>query len=176
MDLSNRPVAPEPYDLLPPVPSFTVKSPDFAEGEALALQFAGPGENLSPRLEWEGFPEDTKSFLVTCFDPDAPTPAGFWHWTVVGLPPNVRQLALDAGAGDETLPAGAFHVRNDGSELSYMGPYPPEGDRPHRYIFAVHALDTDDLGLTPDDSPTKVAFTALFHTLARGTLTGTFQR
>ena len=45
----------------------------------------------------------------------------------------------------------------------------------HRYVFAVHALDVASLDLPADATPTAVAFTALFHTLARGTLTATFQ-
>ena len=176
MDLNDRPVAPEPYDLLPTVPSFTVISDEFEDGEPIPTMFAGDGEDLSPSLKWSGFPEETKSFLISCFDPDAPTPAGFWHWTAVNVPSDVTELSVGAGASNEALPEGAFHIRNDGSALSYMGPLPPEGDRPHRYVFAVHALDVEELPLTEEDSPTKAAFTALFHTLSRGTITGTYQR
>lgn len=175
MDLSNRPLAPAPYELLPPVPHFHVESVDFEDGEELPPQFSAPGENVSPGLSWSGFPPETKSFLVTCFDPDAPTPAGFWHWSAVDIPGDVTDLERGAGCPGLSLPVPAFHVRNDGGGRDYMGPYPPAGDRPHRYIFAVHALDVDSLGLSEEDSPTKVAFTALFHTLARATITGTFQ-
>lgn len=175
MDLQERPVAPDPYELLPEVPSFTVTSNEFEDGDSIPPGFTGDGENVSPGLSWSGFPEETRSFLVSCFDPDAPTPAGFWHWTVVNLDGGTTSLAVGAGS-DDALPEGAFHVQNDGSERKYMGPYPPEGDRAHRYIFAVHALDVDKLDLDPADSPTKAAFTALFHTIARGTLTGTYQR
>lgn len=176
MDLSNRPLAPNPYDQLPPVPTFSLWSNGFDEGEPIPNKFAGVGKNVSPHLSWSGFPAGTKSFVVNCFDPDAPTPAGFWHWTVAGISPEVTELAQGVGAGDEQLPAGAFHVRNDGSQRAYMGPYPPEADRPHRYYFALHALDVADLSVTKNDSPTMVAFQALFHTIARATLMGTFQR
>lgn len=174
MDLADRPLAPEPYEILPPVPTFSVTSDDFVEGGPIPTVFTGLGENVSPQLSWSGFPEGTKSFVVSCFDPDAPTPAGFWHWSVVDLPPTVTDLPTGAGAADAALPEGAFHVRNDGSAPAYMGPYPPKGDRPHRYVFAVHALDVEDLPVDEDASPTAVAFNALFHTLARGTTTGTF--
>lgn len=174
MDLSARPLAPEPYDLLPTVPSFPVTSKDLVDGEPIPTFFTGLGDDVSPQLCWSQIPEETKSLMVDCFDPDAPTPAGFWHWSVVNIPLTIRELPTGAGAADALLPAGSFHVRNDGSQTCYMGPYPPQGDRPHRYVFAVHALNVPQLPVDSDASPTSVAFTALFHTLARGILTGTF--
>ncbi|MEE6283012.1 YbhB/YbcL family Raf kinase inhibitor-like protein [Georgenia sp. MJ170] len=175
MDL-QRPVAPEPYDLLPPVATFTLTSTDLTDGQPLPAEFSQAGENTSPQLSWSGFPAGTQSFLVSCFDPDAPTPAGYWHWTVVDLPSDLTELEQGWGESDLMLPGAAYHVRNDGGTHAYEGAAPPAGDRPHRYVFAVHALDVDTLDLDPDDSPAKVAFTALFHTIARATLTATFQQ
>lgn len=176
MNLNDRSIAPDPYESLPPVPHFTVSSEQFAPGESLPVQQTAEGQSLSPSLRWSGFPAQTKGFLVNCFDPDAPTPAGFWHWTVVGLGPEVTELELGAGSSDDSLPAGAFHLRNDGSTHCYTGPMPPKGDRPHRYCFAVHALDVAELPLDADSSATSAAFNALPHTLARAVLTGTYQR
>jgi len=181
MELHTRPLAPEPYAELPKVPAFTVTSPDFADGDPLAPRHAADHEDLSPALAWTGFPPETRSFVVNCFDPDAPTPAGFWHWTALDIPASCTELPRGAGAPDgAALPAPAFHVRHDGGGQGYMGCAPPPGDRAHRYIFAVHALDipslADAAGLGPDTSPTAVAFNALFHTLARGVITGTYQR
>lgn len=176
MNLLDRPVAPAPYSLLPEVPSFTVTSDSFVEGAAIPPLFSGEGEDVSPQLTWSGFPEGTRSFLVNCFDPDAPTPAGFWHWTVANVPAEVTSLAANAGKSDRTLPQGAFHLCNDGSARRYMGPLPPEGDRAHRYYFAVHALDLDRLPLDAEATATAAAFTILGHTLARGVLVGTYQR
>ncbi|WP_265523581.1 YbhB/YbcL family Raf kinase inhibitor-like protein [Oerskovia flava] len=179
MELELRPHAPEPYSLLPEMPTFTLTSTDMTDGEPLPDTHAAAGDDLSPALGWSGFPEGTRSFVVSCFDPDAPTPAGYWHWTVVDLPVTTTALATGVGVPDADLPAGAFQTRTDGGAVGYEGAAPPPGDRPHRYVFAVHALDVDSLadaeGVGPDASPTAVAFTALFHTIARATLTPTYQ-
>lgn len=175
VDLS-RPIAPEPYALLPAVPSFDLTSTDLAAGEPMAHRFTAEGGSTSPQLSWSGFPAGTQSFVVSCFDPDAPTPAGFWHWTLVDLPRSVTSLPTGAGAPDgSALPPGTFHARNDDGGSGYTGADPPPGDHLHRYVFAVHALDVEHLPADPGAPPTAVAFTALFHTLARATLTATYQ-
>jgi len=170
----ERPTAPDPYDLLPPKPSFTLESDEVTDGELMDASFVAPmagGESdHSPHLRWSGFPEETKGFVVTCFDPDAPTHSGFWHWLLVNLPASTTELASGAGSGGE-LPDGAFHVRNDYGEKAWGGAAPPEGDPPHRYVFAVHALDVETLeGVTEDASPAFVGFNLAFHTLARGVI------
>jgi Raf kinase inhibitor-like YbhB/YbcL family protein len=173
----ERPVAPDPYTLLPPVPSFSLTSDDISDGERLADDHAHDsvgGMNVSPHLRWSGQPEGTRSFVVTCFDPDAPTTSGFWHWTLVGVPAGTTELARGAG-GPGDLPTGAFHVRNDYGTPAYGGAAPPPDDRPHRYIFAVHALDTDDLSVDASASPAYVGFNVTFHILARARLTAMYR-
>ena len=121
-------------------------SDSFRDGDYLARDhllsadygFGCTGGNRSPHLRWQDPPSGTKSFAVTCFDPDAPTGSGFWHWVVVNIPPTVAELPLDAGnPASGKLPAGALQVRTDFGKPGYGGPCPPAGDHPHRYLFTV---------------------------------------
>ena len=172
----ERPPAPDPYAQLPKAPSFTVESSDVRSGAPIDEAYIYAGGNSSPALSWKDVPAGTKSFVVTCFDPDAPTPSGFWHWVVVNLPASVTSLAADAGKeGGASLSKGAFHCRNDYGAKAYGGPAPPAGDRPHRYYFVVHALGVEKLGVDENTSPAAVSFTMLAHTLGRAVLMGTYQ-
>ena len=173
--MTERP--PLPYDFMPAVPSFTVESNDVTEGQQMsdAQVFDGfgmTGQNISPHLRWHGFPAETRSFAVTCFDPDAPTGSGFWHLVLLDVPVSVTELATGAASGDLTVPAGSFLVRNDYSAKAFGGAAPPKGEV-HRYVFAVHALDVDNLasqGVDSDVSPAVAGFNLRFHTIARGTI------
>ncbi|WP_159625429.1 YbhB/YbcL family Raf kinase inhibitor-like protein [Actinomyces sp. zg296] len=171
----RRPRPPFPYDLLPAVPTFTLESTDIAAGARISDRFtAAAGESISPALSWSGFPEGTASFTVSCFDPDAPTPSGWWHWTIVDLDASTTSLPQGAGASDLTLDGAAFHLRGDSGDHAYFGPYPPAGDGDHRYVFTVHALDVETLGLDDEATPAMAAFQMAQHALARATLTAVY--
>ncbi len=159
---------------------FQLSSPDIKAGKLMdkKFEFNGfgcSGENKSPALQWRGAPKGSKSFAVTVYDPDAPTGSGWWHWSVINVPADVTSLPADAGAlGGANLPKGASHVRIDYGVAAWGGTCPPQGDKPHRYIFTVHALKTDKLELPADataalagymihaNSIGKASFTALY--------------
>lgn len=174
-----RPVAPDPYALLPAVPAFEVTSTDWTHGERVPDVHTNTdvGSNVSPQVSWSGFPERTAGFAVSVFDPDAPGVAGWFHWTVLDLGGDVTSLASGAGSPDGAgLPAGAVQLRNDDGEVGYIGCAPPPGDQVHRYFLVVHALDTAHLGLPPSAPPGAASCALVFHTLARGVLVGTYAR
>lgn len=171
----ERPVSPDPYTLLPAVPSFTLTSADVTDGRPLKDDQVAAFGNTSPQLSWSEVPEGTKSFTVTCFDPDAPTPSGFWHWVLVDLPAEVTSLEAGAGAEGAALPGSAFMCRNDGGPKAFMGAAPPAGDQVHRYYFVVHAVREESLGVDSDASPAVVSFNLAFKTLGRAIIHGTYQ-
>jgi len=178
--MADTPKPPLPHDHLPPAPPLTVTSDDVAEGDTfpdscLADIMGMTGDNESPHLRWEGAPPDTQSFVVTCFDPDAPTGSGFWHWVVFDIPADVNELPRDAGSG-KGLPKGAKHARNDAGAAGYLGPAPPPGHGEHRYVFTVHAVKVPELGVDESATPAFVGFNTTFNTLARGSVIPVYER
>ena len=125
----DRPVTPDPYDLLPSVPSFTVTSDDVTDGEPLKDDQVNAGGDRSPQLSWSGFPEDTKSFTVTCFDPMLRRPSGFWHWVLVDLPADCTSLDAGAGAEGADLPGDAFMCRTTAGRRASWAPLPRRATR-----------------------------------------------
>lgn len=167
----------DPYAVIPPVGEFELTSEDIREGAPMPpAQFDEPsgGEDRSPQLSWSGAPADTKSFVVTCYDPDAPTGSGFWHWAVANLPASVT--SLEAGAGDPAnglLPEGAITMPNEVRASKFIGAGPPEGTGVHHYWFAVHALDVERIDIDPQMTPAVLGFMMRDAVIARATLVAT---
>lgn len=169
-----------PYDFLPELPGFTLTSSDITDGKPLkkaqvsGIMGAG-GEDVSPQLSWSGFPEETRSFAVTVFDPDAPTASGFWHWAVANLPDTVTELP--AGVGDGSLlPGDALTLCNDAGMRRFVGAAPPPGHGYHRYFVAVHALGVEKLDLAEDASPAFLGFNLFMKAIARAVIHGTYEQ
>lgn len=139
--------------------------------------FGCNGDNLSPALTWRGAPQGTKSFAVTVYDPDAPTGSGWWHWVVYNLPATSSELPAGAGSADgKGLPAGAVQGRTDFGAAGFGGACPPPGDKPHRYIFTVHALSVDKLELPADASAALVGFMINANRLGKASFTAHYGR
>jgi Raf kinase inhibitor-like YbhB/YbcL family protein len=160
--------------------STSFKDGDYLEADhvlSAEYGFGCSGGNVSPQLAWSGAPQGTRSIALTCYDPDAPTGSGFWHWVVVNIPANVTELPLGAGNPKSgNIPAGALQIRNDVGTPEYVGPCPPQGDHPHRYLFTVFAVGVDALPVNADSSAAVVGFNLHFNTLAKAELMGLFKR
>lgn len=158
---------------------FKLTSTEIYEGEKLPMaqvlnRHGCKGENISPSLKWSGAPEDTKSFVVTAYDPDAPTGSGWWHWVVFNIPATVTSLPLGAGSGEE-LPEGAVQSRTDAGAGGYVGACPLPKQL-HRYIFTVHALKAEKLPYDKDASAALIGFLSKKHGLAKAMITATYTR
>jgi Raf kinase inhibitor-like YbhB/YbcL family protein len=135
------------------------------------------GKNVSPELEWAGAPAGTKSLALTCYDPDAPTGSGFWHWQIFNLPASTTRL--EAGAGDPRsgkAPKGAVQGRNDYGNVGYGGPCPPPGHGAHRYVFTLFALGVEKLDLDATASAAVIGFNLNANVIATASFTAKFGR
>lgn len=171
-----------PYESLPDVVEFTLTSTEMSADQSLALAqvsgiFGAGGQDISPQLAWSNAPAGTKSFVVTCFDPDAPTGSGFWHWAVYNIGASVTSLPTNAGSQDgASLPDGSGQLRNDAGLPGYLGAAPPEGHGRHRYVFAVHALSVETLPITDDVTPAICGFNMFGNTLGRAMLVPVYEQ
>ncbi|MDO4643773.1 MAG: YbhB/YbcL family Raf kinase inhibitor-like protein [Cardiobacteriaceae bacterium] len=157
--------------------TFTLSSTTLHDNNVLPLAHVhhdAGGANRSPELHWEHAPTGTKSFALSCYDPDAPTGSGFWHWYIINIPANIHHLAENAA--EEGLPTPARHARNDYGTYHYGGACPPPGHGTHRYIFTIYALDCEQLNLPVDTTTARVGFNVWAHTLASASLTCTYSR
>ena len=148
--------------------TFTLTSNDITDGGVLPDAQVQALGNTSPHLAWSGAPEGTKSYAITCYDPDAPTGSGFWHWTVANIPADVSEIPTGG-----PVPSGAVEGRTDYGPAGFGGAAPPPGHGPHRYIFTVFAVDVETLDVTPDNSGAVFGFNLFFHTLAKATIPAT---
>jgi Raf kinase inhibitor-like YbhB/YbcL family protein len=161
---------------------FMATSPDLDARRAIPEKFVFngfgcSGENVSPAVIWRDAPADTKSFAVTVYDPDAPTGSGWWHWLVINIPPDTH--GLQQGAGDPAarkVAKSVLQTRTDFGKPGWGGPCPPQGDRPHRYVFTVHALKVDRLDVPEDASGALVGYMIHANQIAKTSFTARYGR
>ena len=161
---------------------FMLSSPEIKANSTIpkSFEFNGfgcSGENKSPALKWSGAPKGTKSFAVTVYDPDAPTGSGWWHWMVINIPADVTELVAGAGVvNSTTLPKGAAQNRIDFGVAAWGGPCPPQGDKPHHYIFTVYALKSDKLDVPADATAALTGHMIHANALGKASFTATYGR
>jgi Raf kinase inhibitor-like YbhB/YbcL family protein len=150
-----------------------LESPAFSEGAPIPKRFSCEGSDLSPALRWEAVPPSTKSFALTCEDPDAP--GGTWvHWVIYGIPATATGLT-EGVAPTPQMPDGTMQGQNSWGRIGYRGPCPPPG-KPHRYVFKLMAMgNTKPLapGMTMEAlekamTPRALAVATTMGTYARG--------
>ena len=115
-------------------PDFSLKALDFKDEDRLPVSYTCDGTNVSPAFQWSKPPAGTKSLVLICADPDAPS--GTWyHWVLYNLPPDTHELT----EGVTSLPKGSITGINSWGDKTYGGACPPAGST-HRYIFTLYAL------------------------------------
>ena len=130
---------------------FTLKSDQIGGQLTIDQVYTGfgcSGKNISPQLTWINAPKNTKSFAVTVYDPAAPTGSGWWHWVIFNIPADATELVTNAGDLQKHLaPKGSVQSMTDYGKPGFGGACPPQGDKPHPYIFTVFALDIPKVDL-----------------------------
>jgi len=139
--------------------------------------FGCTGKNISPQLKWMNAPKTTKSFAITVYDPDAPTGSGWWHWVIFNIPADTTELATDAGNPQKNLaPKGSVQSMTDYGKPGFCGACPPQGDKPHRFIFTVFALDVPKLDLDEKANAALVGFMLNGHAIEKASLISYYGR
>ncbi len=121
-----------------------LNSSSFADGQKIPGDFSfcipDPahhvclGKNMNPQLSWSETPEEAKSFVLICHDPDVPSqgddvnqedrsvPANlprvdFFHWVLIDIPADIREIK-EGEFSNEVTPRGkpgpyaAHHARH----------------------------------------------------------------
>ncbi len=136
--------------------------------------FGCTGKNISPQLHWQNAPKGTKSFAITAYDPDAPTGSGWWHWLVFNIDKSVD--TIKTGVSTKAMPAGAVESITSYGSKGFGGACPPAGDKPHRYIFTVYALDIEKIEQTAEARPELIGFFLNGHAIAKASIMAYFGR
>jgi len=160
--------------------AFTLTSPNFKDGERLAMKNAGNiksnpncvGENISPALSWVNPPEGTKSFALLMFDPEGRPPGGVSHWVAYDIPASVTGFA----EGEVSKPSDKYVGGESTQKVGfYSGPCTPAG-APHHYTFTLIATDLDPSALKPGMTRDELFKALDGHAKGATGLIGTFSK
>lgn len=154
--------------------ALALTSPAFDDGAAIPTEHTCDGADRSPELTVANAPDATEAFALLVDDPDAPSAEPFVHWVLFDVPADTETVPADVPA-DERVLDGAGQGTNGFGSLGYRGPCPPRGDGPHTYRFRLFALDSET-GLEPGASRDDLLAAVEGQTVARTTLTGTYER
>ncbi len=142
-------------------------SPAFTHNGIIPEKYTCDGDNVSPKVQWTGIPEKTKSLILIVEDPDAP--AKIWtHWIVFNIYPTVSHLPENAVTGQFVNGSTDFGTQR------YGGPCPLRGI--HRYNFTLYALDTPIDNLQAGTDKKNLLNAMHNHILGQTTLTGRYER
>lgn len=158
--------------------TFTLMSNDIGGQLTKKQEFNGfgcSGENMSPALSWKAAPKNTKSFALTVYDPDAPTGSGWWHWVVYNIPANTISIASNASA-EGKLPKGSVESITSYGATGFGGACPPKGDKAHRYIITLYALDVAKLELPANASAPLVGYNLNTHAIQKTSIISYYGR
>lgn len=106
----------------------TILAP-WLSGEAIPALYTCRGSNQAPTLTWTGMEPGAVEQAVVMTDVTA---AGFVHWIVAGIPPEVGNI------DPLHLPAGSVVGQNSNGAAAYTGPCPPSGR--HTYLITLYEL------------------------------------
>lgn len=144
-----------------------IESSAFENNTAIPQRYACDGLNINPPLYFSEIPAETKSLAFILDDPDAAPSGNYTHWILWNIPPQNPDIA------ENSVPPNAVEGQNSAGKSWYKGPCPPSGT--HHYRFQVFALDTS-LALGSSGNRQQLEDVMKSHILAKGELTGTYQK
>ena len=148
-----------------------LKSTVFEHNQKIPIEYTCDDKNMSPPLYWTEVPQGTKSFVLLCTDPDAPS--GEWvHWVVYDIPAHITSFA----EGEDIKKYGAKNGETSWGEQKkgYGGPCPPSGE--HHYFFTLYALDKEKIDLVSKPTKNAILDAIKTHILAEAHITGLYQK
>lgn len=147
------------------VGNMKLTSSAFENEGNIPSEFTCDGADTSPPLTISEVPENTKTLVLVCDDPDAP--AGTWdHWVVFNIPLDTAEISKG------TEPSGTAG-KNSWGKTGYGGPCPPSGT--HRYFFKLYALDAE-LDLAEGSGKKDLENAMQGHVIGQAQLMGKYQK